>query len=165
MEKLIHFINTIQLRISSICYNAFLYSWLNESFKKEFKEIFLQLSHQTHHHNNERKKFLNTNNKNGEMAETTFYLPQKNEKNGNENHILIDVETQLIDSQTNVSLKEQNNRNNFLNTYNTGNNQLSVPGDEMTSSDSRNTSSTTIRDTIATSTKILPDGVLETTMD
>ena len=101
------------------------------------------------------------------MAETTFYLSQKNEKNGNENHILIDVETQLIDSQTcNVNLKEQNNRNNFLNTFNTGNNQLGVPGsDEMTSSDSRNTSSTTIRDTVATSTIILPDGVLETTMD
>lgn len=101
------------------------------------------------------------------MAETTFYLPQKNEKNANENHILIDVETQLIDSQVcNVSLKEQNKRNNFLNTFNTSNNQLIVPGsDEMTSSDSRNTSSTTIRETVIISTKILPDGVLETTMD
>ena len=114
--------------------------------------------------------FLNTKNvnqnedvKNGEMAETTFYMPQKIEKNGNENHILIDVETQLIDTQTcNVSLKEQNNRNNFLNNFNSTKDQLNVPGmDEMTSSDSRNTSSTTV----ATTTTILADGVLETTMN
>jgi neuropeptide F receptor len=94
------------LAMSSVIYNPFLYAWLNENFRKEFKQIlpclFVNIS--THRELKNPKNFLSSlsRKKNGgdnlirndgkTIQETTFLQP-------NHEHVMISVETVLNDGE------------------------------------------------------------------
>lgn len=138
--------------MSSVIYNPFLYAWLNENFRKEFKHIlpclFVNIS--THRELKNPKNFLNslTRKKNDEnllrngektIQETTFL--QANHEN-----VMISIETDMNNC-------DGNNDGNFsANAANprTDNNNLIVKGCEditSTTSTSPRTSSSRAQDT------------------
>lgn len=58
------------IAMSSTCYNPFLYAWLNENFRKEFKQVipcfhYLLPSSRKHHHGYGRKNLFNEFTRNG----------------------------------------------------------------------------------------------------
>lgn len=103
--------------MSSVVYNPFLYAWLNENFRKEFKQIlpclFVNIS--THRELKNPRNFLsslsrkkNDDNliKNGEktMQETTFLQP-------NHDHVMISIETDVKNGDANHKVAD--NDGNF----------------------------------------------------
>lgn len=103
--------------MSSVIYNPFLYAWLNENFRKEFKHIlpclFVNIS--THRELKNPRNFLSslTRKKNDEnlirngektMQETTFLQPQND-------NVMISIETDMNNCDANH--KDANNDGNF----------------------------------------------------
>ena len=103
--------------MSSVIYNPFLYAWLNENFRKEFKHIlpclFVNIS--THRELKNPRNFLSslTRKKNDEnlirngektMQETTFLQPQND-------NVMISIETDM--NNCDMNHKDANNDGNF----------------------------------------------------
>jgi hypothetical protein len=108
--------------MSSVIYNPFLYAWLNENFRKEFKHIlpclFVNIS--THRELKNPKNFLNSLNrkKNGEnlirngngaektCQETTFLQ-------ANNDNVIISIETEVPNNGVTNHKEDVSNEGNF----------------------------------------------------
>lgn len=139
--------------MSSVIYNPFLYAWLNENFRKEFKQIlpclFVNIS--THRELKNPKNFLSsmTSKKNGEtlirngektIQETTFLQP-------NHENVIISIEN---DASYDFNHKDANNDGNFTaNSANptTDKNNLIVKDEFSSASVSPRTSTSRTQDT------------------
>lgn len=136
--------------MSSVIYNPFLYAWLNENFRKEFKHIlpclFVNIS--THRELKNPRNFLSsfTRRKNDDnlirnggektVQETTFLHP-------NNDNVLISIETDVNNYDSNQ--RDKNDDGNVsANSANqaTDKNNLVVKGCEATSSASISRTST-----------------------
>lgn len=136
--------------MSSVIYNPFLYAWLNENFRKEFKQIlpclFVNIS--THRELKNPKTFLNSLTRkkhdenlirNGEktQAETTFLQP-------NHDNVMISIETDINgDANHNGTNNDGNFSANPMNN-NDKNNLIVRNNDEMVSSSTSRTQDTSI---------------------
>lgn len=145
------FFTTHLVAMSSVIYNPFLYAWLNENFRKEFKHIlpclFVNIS--THRELKTPRNFLSslTRKKNGEnlirndgksVQETTFLQP-------NNENVMISIETDMNNCET----KDANNDGNFSAhsaNQTTDKNNLIIKGcEEIISSSSASTRTSTSR--------------------
>ena len=133
--------------MSSVIYNPFLYAWLNENFRKEFKQIlpclFVNIS--THRELKNPKSFLNSFSRkkndenlirNGEktQAETTFLQP-------NHENVIINIETDNGDTNHSGT---KNDTANSLDQRIEKNNLMIQCGDEAVSSSTSRTQDTSI---------------------
>lgn len=136
--------------MSSVIYNPFLYAWLNENFRKEFKQIlpclFVNIS--THRELKNPKTFLSSLSRkkhddnlirNGEktQAETTFL--QANHEN-----IIINIETEINNGEANHNgvNNDSDFKGNSNNHSNDKNNLIARNYDEMVSSSTSRTQET-----------------------
>lgn len=133
------FFLTHLLAMSSVIYNPFLYAWLNENFRKEFKQILpcLFVKFSTHRELKNPKNFLNSlsRKKNGgenlirgdgkTVQETTFLQPHHE-------NVMISVETVLNDGE--ASRKNDGNLSADSAVQTTDKNNLIIKGcDEIAS--------------------------------
>lgn len=148
------FFSTHLVAMSSVIYNPFLYAWLNENFRKEFKQILpcLFVNFSTHRELKNPKNFLNSlsrkkNNENliqnGEktVQETTFLQ-------ANNDNVMISIETDV--NHCNANPKDVSNDGNFsANSANltTDKNHLIVKDEASNASTSPRTSTSQTQDT------------------
>jgi hypothetical protein len=146
------FFLTHLVAMSSVIYNPFLYAWLNENFRKEFKQIlpclFVNIS--THRELKNPKTFLSSltrkkhddnliRNNEKTQAETTFLQP-------NHDNVMISIETDINGDANHNGTNNDGNypANNSMNHNNDKNNLIVRNSDEAVSSSTSRTQDTSI---------------------
>lgn len=153
--------------MSSVIYNPFLYAWLNENFRKEFRQIlpcfFLKISGSVE---NRRSILMNTKNddnllKNGNektCQESTYYNSVQKSFDVEGSTLAVTNDAKPDEILINIEQKDA-----LMNSLHTSNNNHKIVNDDILLNDINNHNTSQSVPPVTTTTK-LESGILETTI-